>query len=727
MTPERWQKVKEILEQTEEHPVAERQAWLHRVCGDSELRREVESLLAFEDDLDGFIEEPVMAAVSRAVDEREALPELRKVGPFRLLSLLGRGGMGSVYLAARQEDFEQRVALKLLSPGLASESTIRRFEAERQILARLEHPNIARLLDGGTSAEGLPYFAMEVVEGLPIDHYCVEKKLSLRARLELILEVCSALQLAHQNLIIHRDLKPGNILVDTAGVPKLLDFGIAKILLEDNSVAAPTAQAFTVFYASPEQLKGEPIGTTSDVYSLGVVLFQVLTGALPLAPEGRGHFEIMRAICEEEPALASAVVGRGEASLYRSLSGDVDAILAKALRKEPAQRYASVENLANDIRSHLDNRPVKARAGNSLYYFGKYLRRHRFAVAGAIFFLLLVLGFTAALLRQLRETEKARVRAEGVSNFLVDLFQAAAPDRQSAAEPTLRQLLSRGRQNLELGLDLDPQERATLSLKLGEVYYKLGDYAEAETLLAEAIKIWRRESAGENANLAAAVNDLAMVYYARGEYARAETLLRECIALRRQFGREEDLLKPMNNLAAILLARGEVAEAEEIYRESLTRRRAALGPRHKNVATSLRSLASVLLIEGKPEQAEPLLREALSIREEVFGPTSPPVAAVLLSLAKVDENLGHLEAAQALQAKALAIYRDELGEDHLETARAKKDWAEVSLKLGQQVEACRLLEEALDSLKQIRPAGDKEVQAAEALLASCADPGKIKV
>jgi tetratricopeptide (TPR) repeat protein len=689
MTPERWQKIKEILDATEAQPPARRKLWLRQACGgDEELLEEVESLLAHEDELDGFIEEPVVAVVSRGLSELETLESGERVGPYRLARLLGKGGMGVVYLATRAEDFEQRVALKLLNPGPAPPEAIRRFESERQILARLEHRNIARLLDGGTSASGVPYFAMEVVEGLPLDRYCDEKKLSIRQRLALVLDICSALQLAHQSLVIHRDLKPGNILVGADGVPKLLDFGIAKLLQPDGAAAALTTdQIFTLHYASPEQVKAEPIGTTSDVYSLGVVTYLLLTGQLPGDLESRGHFEMLRVICEVDPEPASVAAGksgeppagRGEPRAWRAeLAGDLDAILAKALRKEPAHRYASADKLAEDIRRYLENRPVKARQGNTAYRLGKYIRRHRLALATAAAVALMAIGFTAAQVYQLRETHKARVRAEGVSSFLVDLFQSAAPDRRAGKETTVRQLLDQGRANLEKGLAEDPLQRAQLALKLGEVYWKLGDYGEARQLFEEAIAIFRREGEDQSADLASAISNLGSVHYSVGDNARAAQLYRESIEIRRRLGAEEDLFKPLNNLATLLVASGELEEAEEIYRENLARRRASSNPQPQNLATSLRSLAQVLIARDRPAEAEPLLREALAIRQQLHGPTSTPVATVLTSLARVEEKLGRPEEARRQVEKALAIFRAELGEDHPDSVRARMHLAALA-------------------------------------------------
>ncbi len=724
MSPERWRQIKSILAEAREHPRAGRREWLAEACGDDrELLADVESFLEHEDQLEGFIEEPVLSFVAAAADDLDELEAGRRIGPYRLVRLLGQGGMGAVYLAERQEDYEQQVALKLVRRSLVSRGTVRRFHAERQILARLDHPNIARLLDGGTTEEGVPYFAMELIEGVPIDRYCDEHRLTTRERLELFVQVCSALELAHQSLVVHRDLKPGNILVDASGTPKLLDFGIAKLLAAEGAAGAAATQtgqqAMTLRYASPEQIKGEPIGTASDIYSLGVVLYKVLTGHLPYDLEDRNQVERMVAVCEEDPLPPSVVVGRdGGASRTprRRLAGDVDSIVAKALRKEPRQRYASAAQLAADLRRHLDGLPVAARQGKAAYRTAKFVRRHRVGLAAVAAIVLLAVGFTAALVRQLRQTEKARDRAEGVSSFVIDLFQAAAPDRPAGEEPTVRDLLDRGRRELETGLEREDAVRATLSLKMGEVYAKLGGYAEARELLTEAIELLRRQHAGDHPDLAAALNDLAVVDYSIGELEGAEELFRECIAMRRRLSLDGDLVKPMNNLAALLMARGDFRGAEETYRQSLELRRAIKGERHPNVAVSLRSLATALYAAGDFDAAEPLLRQSLDIRLEVYGPESPKVAMTLASLGRVEHARGRFDEAEALYSQTLDIRRRKLGEEHLHTALAKKDLAALLLDLGETAAARVILEGALATLYRILPEGNRYIAEAESLL-----------
>lgn len=757
MDPKRWQIIKTILAEASERSRSGRSGWLEEACGgDSRLLLEVEAFLAHEDRLEGFIESPILAATvteakgSASAGGHAELQAGQRVGPYRLQRLLAEGGMGAVYLAEREEEFSQRVALKLIRHGLTGPEALRLFHSERQILARLEHPNIARLLDGGTTAEGAPYFAMELVDGQPIDHYCDEHRLTTRQRIELFLPVCAALAAAHQSLVVHRDLKPGNILVDAQGVPKLLDFGIAKLLQPTGGgeLAAFTLQrAMTPRYASPEQLRGEPIGTASDIFSLGVVLYQVLTGHLPCGLEDRDPVAAMVAVCEEDPVAPSVVIEREGAipradgtfetrtpasvsrvrdgdlrTLKHRLSGDVDAIVAKALRKEPQQRYSSAEALAADLSRHLEGRPVAARQGTFGYRAGKFIRRHRLGVGNAVAVLLLALAFTFALVRQLHETQRSRDRAEEISSFLVELFESASPDRPAGPEPTVRELLDEGRKKLETALGQEPEVRAGLLLRLGEVYSKLGDYDQAHALLTQALALFRQLHPGAHPDLATALGDLAVVDFQTGDPAAASELLRESLEMRRRLGDGQDLIKPMNNLAAILMQRGELDEAETIYRETLALRRAlvATAPSDSaargNLATSLRSLAAAHQAKGELDAAEPLLRESLDLRSELYGPDSPSVATVVLSLGRLAQARGRLEEAQELFARGLDIRIRKLGEDHLHTALARRDLAALELERGNATSARARLERCLHTLRELLPADAPEIVEAEKLL-----------
>ncbi len=410
MTPDHWERLKEIFQAALEEPRPEREAFLDRVCTDPGLRTEARKLLAAHDQADSFIEDSPVVGVAAA--HTEPAPESwvgRRIGPYRLLAEIGRGGMGAVYRALRDDDqYRKEVAIKLVQDQ-GSGFVLDRFLNERQILAGLEHPHIARLLDGGTTSDGRPYLVMDLVEGEPIDLYCLRRALDVRARLGLFREVCAAVQYAHQNLVVHRDIKPGNILVTRDGTPKLLDFGIAKLLRAGGDLRSPQAtvtqfRALTLDYASPEQVQGQSITTASDVYSLGVLLYELLTGRRPHALESRTHTEVERAIVSEEPPRPSTLV--------RELRGDLDNILMMALRKEPSRRYASVDQLAQDIRRHLDDLPVLARRDTAAYRISKFVLRYKAGVVVAALVMVALLAALGVTLRQVRIARVERTRAE---------------------------------------------------------------------------------------------------------------------------------------------------------------------------------------------------------------------------------------------------------------------------------------------------------------------------
>src|SRR5215210_2267496 len=391
MDREAWERVKEIFAAARELPAAARPDFLTEACaGDPAVRREVESLLAAQSGIgESFLAEPAAGEAFRLIEHRGTEEWIgRRIGAYRVLAELGSGGMGTVFLAARADaEFERQVAIKVIRRGLDRAEIVSRFRQERQILAGLDHPNIARLLDGGATEEGLPYLVMERVEGVPIDRYSAEASLDLPGKLGLFLKICAAVQYAHRNLIVHRDLKPSNILVTREGEPKLLDFGIAKFLEPGpaEGLTISGERLLTPDYASPEQVLGEPITTSSDVYSLGVLLYQVLCGRPPYRIAGRTPQELERVVCEEEPLPPSRTLSRGSDTekLREQLRGDLDNIVLKALAKEPARRYASVEHLSEDLERYLTGRPVLARSGGWWYRSGKLLRRHRLAAAAA--------------------------------------------------------------------------------------------------------------------------------------------------------------------------------------------------------------------------------------------------------------------------------------------------------------------------------------------------------
>jgi len=524
--PGHWERVQRILAEALEMEADARRAFLEKVCGgDAALRAEVGSLVDAAQQADFYFADLAHRAGITADPGAEPPPpppdlEGRRIGAYRLGPLLGRGGMGAVYAAERADDqFELSVALKILALGAANPDAHRRFLEERRILARLEHPNIARLYDGGVTEDGTPYFVMERVDGLPFTEYCSARKLGLLERLRLFLEVCDTVSFAHAKLVVHRDLKPNNILVTADGKVKLLDFGIARLLESEEDGVTATAlggRLMTPRYASPEQLRVETVTTVSDVYTLGVILHEILTGVSPYHLTGETT-SLVEAICTQTVAVPSARVSRCASgsvaatpevrdvvaaadamnssvrSLGRNLRGDLDNILLMALRKEPARRYPSVEALAEDIRRHMLGYPVKASPEGLLYSTGRFLRRHALAVAAiaSVLVLLSVLLFLSVRFamttrRQAEELARERDRAEEISHFMRELFEVAEPSAAGAEAVTARELLDAGALRIRLDHPNEPELQAEMMTVLGSVYRQLGLPEQAIELLREA-------------------------------------------------------------------------------------------------------------------------------------------------------------------------------------------------------------------------------------------------
>jgi serine/threonine protein kinase/tetratricopeptide (TPR) repeat protein len=659
-------------------------------------------------------------------DERETTtsaifgesPDLR-IGPYKALKELGRGGMGVVYLGARaDEQYQKRVAIKIIKAEVDRDEVVTRFRRERQILASLDHPNIARFLDGGTTEDGRPYFVMEYVEGKPIDSFCDRRALSILARVKLFRSVCSALEYAHRNLIVHRDIKPGNILVTAEGVPKLLDFGIAKLVNPGLSgeAATMTGLAMTPEYASPEQARCEPVTTVSDVYSLGVLLYKLLTGHLPYRFKTRQPLDILRAVCEDAPEKPSTAVGRTEEGgrtltaeevsraregsperLRRRLSGDLDTILLMALRKEPSRRYPSVEAFSEDLRRYLEQLPIQARKATFSYRTGKFLARHRAGITGVAVVILLVLGFSVSTVVQSRQLRRERDKASRVSSFLVDLFKVSNPSEARGNTVTAREILDKGAERIRGELKEEPEVRATLMATMGKVYNSLGLFDKAEGLLRDALEIRRRVLGHEHPEVAATMHSLAGVLLAKGDYAGAEALFREALSMRRKLlGNEHpDVASSLVGLADVLDDKGDYAGAEALFREALAMRRRLLGNEHPDVARSLIGLADVLDYKGNYAEAEALFREAIAMERKLLGNEHPHVAASLNSLAIVLYERGDYAGAEALYRESLAMQRKLLGNEHPEVATSLNNLADVLDEKGDYAGAEALYREAL--------------------------------
>jgi serine/threonine protein kinase/tetratricopeptide (TPR) repeat protein len=747
--PERWARLQELFHAASALPPEGREAYLAEACPDDpEIRREALALLA------GAAGAPDRLAVEvreAAVALASELEHPLRIGPYSVLRELGQGGMGVVYLAERDDRaYRMRVAIKV-ARGPVSRSAEARLVSERQILATLEHRNVARLLDGGTTESGLPYLVMEYVEGEPIDVYCDRRQLTTEARLRLFRVVCDAVQHAHQSLIVHRDLKPANILVTAAGEVKLLDFGIAKLLKPElfPQAAPPTATALrpmTPDYASPEQVRGEPVTTASDVYSLGVLLYELLTGHRPFETRDRSPQELERLITSTEPEKPSAVVtrplerppvdggigtrlepeevsrtrGTQPERLRRRLRGDLDNIVLMAIRKTPARRYPSAFQLSEDIRRFLAGEPVLARRPTWRYRAGKFVGRHRLPLAGALLAFVLVLAFGVSRARLAadlaRERDQAREQAEAahrVAGFLQDIFRVADPGAARGETVTARELLDRGAARVREELRGEPAVQATLLDTIGNVYRRLGLYERAAPLLEDALATRRRVLGEDHLDTAASLEDLGELQRERGYYAAAEGLLRRAMVVReRRLGpNAPEVAQSLHELGRVLRQQGRYPEAEGLCRRALAIREARPGD-PAAVADTLESLAGVLRDEGRDAEAEPLAERATATIRHTAGGDAIGLAGALDLLAGVEEDRGNLVGAEAAAEEALTIRRRVLGHRHPMVGLSLTVLADVLVEKGDAAAAEKLYREALSVL--VPGFGDGNVSVAAA-------------
>ena len=730
MDPERWKRIEVALDGALELAAPDRAAYLDAACGgDALLRDEVEGLLRAGDAPDGFLDRPAteFAApfLAALTGTAEALAPAR-IGAYRVVREIGRGGMGIVYLAERDDDqYRKQVALKVVRRGPdADDHLVRRFIEERQILASLDHPNIARLLDGGLTADGLPFFAMEYVDGTPIDRYCDERRLPVDDRLALFRSVCDAVGYAHRNLVVHRDLKPSNILVTADGAEKLLDFGIAKLLApagtEPSAVTRTGAGLMTPAWASPEQLLGESVSTSSDVWSLGAVLYALLTGGRPFDPAAApAHRE--RLMPETEPARPSVVVrGRpaaGEARgttadrLARRLAGDLDTIVLTALRREPARRYGGAEALGEDVRRHTQRLPIAARPDTARYRTRMFVRRHRAGVAAGAAALLLLIAATIVTGVQAARIAAEHDQAERVATLLVDLFAVSDPDISRGRAVTARELLDRGAERIGRELADQPGLRAPMLTAMGRAYVGLGLYAEARPLLESAVAAHRKVHGAESAEAAAALFNLAYLAQAAGSSDSAEALFRESLAIRRGLhgARHRDVVASLNGVAFVLRDRGDFAGSAALYRDALAAGRALSTGNDSLVATTLGGLAEALTGLRDYAVAEPLFREALAMNRAMLGNDHPHININLYSLAKLLHDKGDLAAAEPLYREAVAVGLAVFGDRHPMHALDLVGLAGVLRDKGDYAESIALHRRALAIQRSALPAGHPRI------------------
>lgn len=744
-----WARAQELFLDALDQPTAERPEWLHRACGDDRaLREEVEAFLAAHRD-GGPVGDWNSASRTTTHPDR--------VGAYRIVRVIGEGGMGTVYLAEREGDgFRQRVALKLLRAGWGNARQAERMARERAILARLEHPGIARLVDGGVSEQGQPWLAMEYVEGIGLLRYARERHLTVEERLHLFLQVCDAAHYAHQQLVVHRDLKPGNIIVGADGRVRLLDFGIAVLVDPGDATAGVTQTAawLTPAYASPEQVRGEPVSTLADVYALGVLLYELLADARPYEVDVRSPAQVEALVCHATPLRPSSQAHAPR--LRRRLRGDLDTIVLCAMAKEPSRRYGSAAALADDIRRHLDGMPVRARPASVAYQVRKFIGRHATAVLTVVLLAISLAGGTGISVREAARANQAREaatqeaeRASRVTALLVDLFRFSDPSRAQGQELTAREILERGTARIErelgdrpdiqvallsdvatiyanLGIldraaelaeravglvDDDPGRQAlvesALLARLGRIYSAQGRRAEAIQALQRSIDLRSPLLVAADTVLADAEADLGWELREAGNHEGSSTLFRSAIATRRRLNGTGDQMVPslLLGLASSIHDAGRFAEADSLFHGVLSDLD-TLGARpHPVAATALHSLAMLRRIREEYRAAEPLARAAARMRRQLFAPghndrllAETEWAAVLMELAEFDRAETLLRAVRAEAERSL-------GHDHPTTMTARDNLANLLHVTGRHASALAMMDTTI-AQRRARQGGD---------------------
>ena len=740
MKVDRWQEIDALFEAALEKTGAARQDFLAGL--DPDLRSELDNLLAADQAARTFLERSTWLATAKG-DESDGsgdprLPEVdlpKRIGPYKVLGMLGEGGMGRVLLASRaDEQFERLVAIKTLRarlPGPLRDELLARFDLERQALAQLEHPNIARLYDAGRDAAGDPYLVLEHVDGMPIDLYCDEHRLDTASRLRLFAEVCQAVQVAHRNLLVHRDLKPSNILVTREGRPMLLDFGIAKLLdpariagevLETRAGSRP----MTPGYASPEQVKGEPITTASDVYSLGVLLYELLTGRKPYRVTSWLPHELERAICEVEPERPSTAVFRAAGSkdtrdgfdaplppdevaarrstsptaLARLLRGDLDTLLQTALRKDPDQRYASVEALVQDIEAFLGGLPLAARPASTLYTLRKFVRRHRLGVAAASTLAALLLVFLVVLANQARQIRAERDKAQQALAFLIEVFKASDPSRAQGEELKAREILDGAARRIEKELAAQPEIQATLMDAMGQVYLGLGLYQDADTLFAKSLERRRQELGPDDPATLAVERSLAWARLELGDLNQAKSLFEDVVTrLEQNGGHAPDLADARLGFGDCLHGLGDPDAAIAQKEKALQGLEKEAGLEAEKASAEL-SLGISLTSLSPTDRARQLYARAEARRRRIFGDHSLEVADVIFRRGELERLAARYSEAIPLFDQALAVQRKLLDPAHPNLLASLQNQAICMAYVGEASQAIPLYQEVYEKQKK---------------------------
>ena len=732
MSDERFRRLMDLVGDASERVEPERSIWLAAQCGsDHELLAEARSLLEGAspslEAMTARLDAEIARAAARAATGNTPHPE--RIGPYTITGVLGEGGMGIVYAARQDAPLPRGVAIKVIRAGVHAPRLIARFEAERRTLAALDHPNIARIFDAGATAEGLPYFAMELVRGEPITRFCDRNGLGIAARLKLFQNVLEAVQYAHQKAVVHRDLKPSNVLVgDSAGhpIPKVIDFGVAKVASGDPELGTAHttmgAVVGTLEYMSPEQAIGytEGVDTRSDIYSLGVLLYELLTGCLPFPTatlRTASPAELERLLRDTDPPAPSRRVattvdgaidrararGSDPARLIRALRGDLDNIVGVAMRKEPARRYASVAQLSEDIARYLAGRPVSAHPATIWYRTRRFVGRHRIEVFGGAAAAALLLAVSATFtLRLATARDRAHaeaVKASQVASFLQEVFQVPDPNAAADREISARRLLDKAAQRIGLELKAQPDVQASLLRVMGTTYFGLGHFDQSERLLREALTVQRGFHGDRHLDVAATLFQLGRLrLQSSNDPNRAEEALREALAIRIALlgDRDTATASTMTELALALRAQGQFEEAERLARRAVDVHRQDGRAESRALGESLHNLAYILRSQNRERVAEQFYREALAIRRRLLEPTHPELFATMGNLAVLLDARGEYAEAESLHREVLAARRERLGAEHPQTLQSLNNLATNLWRTGRFADAAGVFREAVE-------------------------------
>ena len=693
------------------------------------------------------------ASDNPTLSQSAAEVSFESIGPYRLIHRLGVGGMGEVWQAEQTEPLHRVVALKVIKPGMDTAAVVARFESERQALAMMDHPNIAKVFDAGATPAGRPYFVMEYVPGLPITDYCDKRRLTIKQRLGLFLEVCQGVQHAHQKAILHRDLKPSNVLVeeiDDKPVPKIIDFGLAKATgprLTDATIFTEIgAMLGTPDYMSPEQADRNErnIDTRTDVYSLGVILYELLVGALPFSSQelrAAGVEAMLEKIRQHEPTRPSiklkslgdsatdAAGKRREEpqTLERRLRGELDWITIKALDKERSRRYDSASDLAADIERYLEDRPVLAGPPSAVYRTRKFVRRHRFGVAVSVTAAVLLIGFAITMALQTRRIAKERDRANRIADFMTQMFTVPDPNQARGNTVTARSILDKASNEIKTGLANDPELQSQLMFTMARTYEGLGLYSVAHGLSATALDNRRRLLGPANRSTLESMSQLGWILDREGHDDEAEKLTRETIdQASRLLGREDLLtLEAMDHLAVIFERQGHFQQEEQLLRQSIEIRTRRLGPENPSTLRSTVNLADALSHQGRAAEAEGIYRKALEVERRTLGPEHPQTIGTMHNLANRIQEMGRYSEAEALYRETLALEQHVFGPEHPLTTSTMTTLASTLYYEGRPEEAEKLFRQSLEiELRTLGPEHPDTVGTMEGLANALGGEGR---